>query len=203
MLLVHCFARTFFKIWRKSSTHMATVATSAAIHHAFIVDRQEFAPGVVLLGFNAPELVRMTRCLGSLSWSLPPSGESAAVALGIYEASESRASVLFFVVGKRTAELAALREGWRCNLARRSAWQRLGTSPGWTQRSDRCRRRRHRGCSTAGASVGARGCASSFALRRPLPRHCWSIVSTSPAERMRGARFGQRQWQHGPLGLSV
>jgi dihydroorotate dehydrogenase electron transfer subunit len=42
---------------------------------------------------------------------IPPSGESAATALGIYEAEGRRASILFFVVGPRTRELAALREG--------------------------------------------------------------------------------------------
>lgn len=43
--------------------------------------------------------------------AIPPSGESAAIALGIYEAQGSRASLLFFDVGKRTHELSALREG--------------------------------------------------------------------------------------------
>jgi len=54
---------------------------------------------------------------GQFVMVVPPSGESAAVALGIYEASEGRASVLFFVVGKRTAKLAALREGDVISLA--------------------------------------------------------------------------------------
>lgn len=41
----------------------------------------------------------------------PPGGESAAVALGIYEASGDRMSLLFFDVGKRTHALSELREG--------------------------------------------------------------------------------------------
>jgi len=89
---------------------MATLSTSASIHHAIVLDRQELAPGVVLIGFDAPQLARVTRP-GQFVMVVPPSGESAAVALGIYEACENRASVMFFVVGKRTRELAALREG--------------------------------------------------------------------------------------------
>ena len=94
---------------------MATVATSAALHHALVLDRQELAPGVVLLGFDAPELVRVTRP-GQFIMAIPPSGERAATALGIYEASGNRASVMFFVVGKRTAELASLGIGDRIAL---------------------------------------------------------------------------------------
>jgi dihydroorotate dehydrogenase electron transfer subunit len=95
---------------------MAGVATSASIHHALVLDRQELAPGVVLLGFDAPELVSVTRP-GQFVMVTPPSGESAAVALGIYEAGGNRASVMFFVVGKRTAELAALRVGEHMELS--------------------------------------------------------------------------------------
>ena len=83
---------------------------SASLHHARVVDRKELAPGVVLLGFDAPELVRVTRP-GQFVMFVPPGGEKAAVALGIYESAGSRASVLFFVVGPRTRELQALREG--------------------------------------------------------------------------------------------
>jgi dihydroorotate dehydrogenase electron transfer subunit len=89
---------------------MATVSTSASLHHAVVVDRQELAPGVFLIGFDAPELVRVTRP-GQFLMVVPPSGEVAATALGIYEAAGSRASILFFVVGKRTRELETLRVG--------------------------------------------------------------------------------------------
>lgn len=43
--------------------------------------------------------------------AIPPGGERAAVALGIYEAQGERASVLFFVLGPRTREFAELRAG--------------------------------------------------------------------------------------------
>jgi len=43
--------------------------------------------------------------------TVPRSGEVAGTALGIYEAEGGRASLIFFVVGKRTRELAELRVG--------------------------------------------------------------------------------------------
>ena len=95
---------------------MATLSTSAAIHHAIVLDRQELAPGVVLLGFDAPALVRVTKP-GQFVMLVPPGGEVAATALGVYEAAENRASVLFFVVGKRTRELEMLRSGDRITVA--------------------------------------------------------------------------------------
>jgi dihydroorotate dehydrogenase electron transfer subunit len=95
---------------------MAGVATSASIHHALVLDRQGLAPGVTLLGFDAPELVSVTQP-GQFVMVTPPSGERAAVALGIYEATGNRASVMFFVVGKRTAELAALQPGEQIELS--------------------------------------------------------------------------------------
>lgn len=42
---------------------------------------------------------------------VPPGGERAAVALGVYEAQNARVSLLFFVAGPRTRELAMLRTG--------------------------------------------------------------------------------------------
>jgi dihydroorotate dehydrogenase electron transfer subunit len=45
--------------------------------------------------------------------AIPPGGERAATALGIYEADGERVSILFFVCGKRTQELAELRAGHR------------------------------------------------------------------------------------------
>ena len=81
-----------------------------AVHDVRILDRSELAPGVVLLGFKAPELVRVTRP-GQFVMAVPPGGERAAVALGIYEAQGERASVVFFVCGPRTREFAELRPG--------------------------------------------------------------------------------------------
>jgi dihydroorotate dehydrogenase electron transfer subunit len=43
--------------------------------------------------------------------AIPPGGERAAVALGIYEAQGERASIMFFVCGPRTREFAGLRPG--------------------------------------------------------------------------------------------
>jgi dihydroorotate dehydrogenase electron transfer subunit len=89
---------------------MPGIATSATIHHARVLDRQELAPDVVLLGFEAPEVVRSVQP-GQFLMAVPPSGGVAATALGIYEAAGNRASIMFFVVGSRTRELALLREG--------------------------------------------------------------------------------------------
>ena len=65
-----------------------------------VLDRTELAPGVVLLGFYAPELVAVTRP-GQFIMAIPASGERAATALAIYEAQGERASLLFFVCGAR------------------------------------------------------------------------------------------------------
>jgi len=89
---------------------MPIVSPLATIHNAVVTDRRELAPGVVLLGFDAPDLVAVTRP-GSFVMVVPPSGESAATALGVYEADGRRASILFFVVGKRTEELSRISEG--------------------------------------------------------------------------------------------
>jgi dihydroorotate dehydrogenase electron transfer subunit len=89
---------------------MPTVHKDARVHETRVVDRRELAPGVILLGFAAPDLARATRA-GQYVMAIPPSGEAAAVALGIYEAHGDRASLLFFLTGKRTHELAELRPG--------------------------------------------------------------------------------------------
>ncbi len=80
------------------------------VHECQVLDRTELAPGVVLLGFHAPDLVSVTRP-GQFVMVIPPGGERAATALGIYEAQGERASVLFFVCGPRTRELSELRPG--------------------------------------------------------------------------------------------
>jgi dihydroorotate dehydrogenase electron transfer subunit len=48
--------------------------------------------------------------------AIPPGGEAAATALGVYEAEGKRASVLFFVTGRRTRRLAELRPGDRLTM---------------------------------------------------------------------------------------
>ncbi len=82
----------------------------ARVHETRVADRRDLAPGVILLGLRAPDLVRTARP-GQYVMAIPPSGAAAAVALGIYEAHDDRASLLFFLTGKRTHELADLRPG--------------------------------------------------------------------------------------------
>jgi dihydroorotate dehydrogenase electron transfer subunit len=48
--------------------------------------------------------------------AIPPGGERASTALGIYEAQGNRASIMFFVCGPRTRELATLRAGDRLDF---------------------------------------------------------------------------------------
>lgn len=89
---------------------MPTTESFAAVHATTVLDRTELAPGVILLGFYAPQLVRVTRP-GQFVMAVPPAGERCATALGIYEAQDERASILFFVCGPRTRELAQVGVG--------------------------------------------------------------------------------------------
>ena len=75
-----------------------------------VLDRTELAPGVVLIGLYDPQLVLVTKP-GQFVMAIPPNGERAATALAIYEAQGERASLLFFVTGSRTRQLAELRPG--------------------------------------------------------------------------------------------
>jgi dihydroorotate dehydrogenase electron transfer subunit len=90
--------------------HRMLLQSPASVHECRVLDRTQLAPGVVLLGFHAPRLVSVTRP-GQFVMAIPPGGERAATALGVYEAQGERASILFFVCGPRTRELAELREG--------------------------------------------------------------------------------------------
>jgi dihydroorotate dehydrogenase electron transfer subunit len=94
---------------------MPRVYTTARIHATLVVDRQQLAPGVIVLGFDAPDLVNASKP-GQYVMAIPPTAQAAATALGIYEAEEKRASILFFVTGKRTHELAELRPGDRLDV---------------------------------------------------------------------------------------
>ena len=89
---------------------METLSTPPRVFATTVADRRECAPGVVLLSLSAPELGRVTRP-GQYVMAIPPGGERAGTALGIYDAGESGISLLFFVTGSRTAELARLRAG--------------------------------------------------------------------------------------------
>ncbi|HVA33101.1 MAG TPA: hypothetical protein VNG31_03065 [Candidatus Baltobacteraceae bacterium] len=94
---------------------MKTLESASRVHATAIVDRSELAPGVVLLGLEAPALVGATSP-GQYVMAIPPSGEAAATALGIFEAQGKRASLLFFVTGNRTRELSELRIGDRLDV---------------------------------------------------------------------------------------
>ncbi len=93
--------------WLREMPNDMQALTPATVHEARVLDRTELAPGVVLLGFHAPELAGVTKP-GQFVMVVPPGGERAATALGVYEAQGDRASVLFFVCGHRTRELAEL-----------------------------------------------------------------------------------------------
>lgn len=94
---------------------MTTLELPSRVHTAVVTDRRELAPSVVLLGFDAPQLASVALA-GQYVMTIPPSGEVAATALGIYEAEGKRASILFFITGKRTRELATLRVGDRLDM---------------------------------------------------------------------------------------
>jgi dihydroorotate dehydrogenase electron transfer subunit len=86
---------------------MATLDLHPRVHTTTILERRELATGVILLTLHAPELANATQP-GQYVMAIPPSGEAAATALAVYEAEGKRASILFFVTGKRTRELATL-----------------------------------------------------------------------------------------------
>jgi dihydroorotate dehydrogenase electron transfer subunit len=89
---------------------MVTLELGARVHATTVIERRELATDVVLLALDAPELVRATRP-GQYVMAIPPTGEVAATALAVYEAEAKHASLLFFITGKRTQELAELRCG--------------------------------------------------------------------------------------------
>ena len=94
---------------------MATANLHARVHETIVTGRRVLAPGVVLVTLEAPELAQAT-LPGQYLMAIPPAGESAATALAIYEAEGKLASILFFITGKRTRELAELREGERLDV---------------------------------------------------------------------------------------
>ncbi len=94
---------------------MTTLECASTVHSTILLDRREPAPGIVVLGLHAPELVRVTRP-GQFVMVIPPTGERAATALAVYEAQDDRASVFFVVCGSRTRELAELHIGARLDL---------------------------------------------------------------------------------------
>ncbi|MDQ2680133.1 MAG: hypothetical protein M3Y21_03800 [Candidatus Eremiobacteraeota bacterium] len=85
------------------------------MHSTIVLDRCELSPGIILLGLHAPQLARVT-FPGHFLMAIPPSGERAATALGIYEAHGDRVSILFVECGSRTRELAELHVGGRLDV---------------------------------------------------------------------------------------
>lgn len=94
---------------------MARLDRTAAVHATTVTERRELAAGVVALALEAPELASTTRP-GQYVMAIPPSAQTAATALAVYEAEGKLASLLFFVTGKRTRELAELRCGDRLDV---------------------------------------------------------------------------------------
>ena len=91
---------------------METIAAEMHVHVTTVLDRREAAENVVLLELHAPEIAHTARA-GQFIMAMLPAGEQAAVALGIYAIDGERIALLFFVCGKRTAQLSALRSGDR------------------------------------------------------------------------------------------
>ena len=94
---------------------MVTRDLHAGVHETTVIERRELATGVVLVSLDAPLLAKTT-CPGQYIMAIPPSGEAAATALAVYEAEGKRASLLFFITGKRTRELSELRSGDRLDV---------------------------------------------------------------------------------------
>ncbi len=158
---------------------MPTVNLPARVHVATVTEHRELARDVVLLAFDAPALVEATRP-GQYVMAVPPSGEAAAVALGIYEAEGKRVSLLFFVIGKRTRELAGCgpataSTGW-------AARQRLRPIDRRRRRRDRRGRRRHR--------LGLALRASTRAPRQAPPALLWGAQRQTARRRRSFRRAG-------------
>lgn len=94
---------------------MATTDRTAAVHATTVLERRELAAGVICLSLDSPRLADATRP-GQYVMAIPPCAQTAATALAVYEAEGKRASLLFFVTGKRTRELAELRRGDRLDV---------------------------------------------------------------------------------------
>jgi dihydroorotate dehydrogenase electron transfer subunit len=99
----------------KMPEEMAEPDLRARVHTTTVIERHELATDVVLLRLDAPELASATRP-GQYVMAIPPSAQAAATALAIYEAKGKLASILFFVTGNRTRELAELHEGDRLDV---------------------------------------------------------------------------------------
>jgi dihydroorotate dehydrogenase electron transfer subunit len=94
---------------------MERLSTTARVRETTVSSRRECAPGIFIISLSAPDLGGVTRP-GQYVMVVPPCGERAATALGVYDADDDGISLLFFVTGSRTAELASLRAGDRLDV---------------------------------------------------------------------------------------
>jgi dihydroorotate dehydrogenase electron transfer subunit len=94
---------------------MPMIEPHAAVHATTVIERRVLASGVVELSLDAAKLASATRP-GQYVMAIPPSAQTAATALAVYEAESKLASLLFFVTGKRTRELSELRSGDRLDV---------------------------------------------------------------------------------------
>jgi dihydroorotate dehydrogenase electron transfer subunit len=94
---------------------MPMLDRTAGVHATTVIERRVLAPGVVLLSLDAPKLANVTRP-GQYVMAIPPNAQTAATALAVYEAEGKHASLLFFVMGRRTRELSDLRAGDRLDV---------------------------------------------------------------------------------------
>ncbi len=94
---------------------MPVAETSATLHTATVIDRRTPAQDIVVSGLFAPSLAAHARA-GQFVMVVPPAGSAVSTALGIYEATGDRVSLMIVVVGPRTAELAALQPGSEVSL---------------------------------------------------------------------------------------
>lgn len=89
---------------------MAMLDLHPRVRVATIVERRDPAPGVVALTLEAVGIGDGV-VPGQYLMAIPPGMQAASTALAIYEAQSKRASILFFVTGRRTQELARLQIG--------------------------------------------------------------------------------------------
>ena len=94
---------------------MHTLERSPAVHRTVVCDRREPVPGVAVVGLRAPRLAESSKP-GQFVMVVPPGGEAAATALGIYEAAGDRISLMLVVVGPRTCELSELAIGTQLDV---------------------------------------------------------------------------------------
>jgi dihydroorotate dehydrogenase electron transfer subunit len=94
---------------------MQSALDAPCVYETVVLDRREPAPGIVILGLDAPDVASIVKP-GQFLMAIPPAGVRAATALGIYEAHDRRISVMLVIVGPRTEELASLAIGAKLDV---------------------------------------------------------------------------------------